>query len=91
MTMTPERWQQISDALDEAFRLSGDERAPYLAGLAEKDPELHREVESLLASHRDADTNFLKTPLSRPLLEPNLAEPSVSLLGKRIGVACRIL
>lgn len=84
--MTPERWQEISDVLDEVLRLPETERAAFLTGLAAKDPELHREVESLLESHREAETDFLKTPLSRPLLETSAMVPSAPMLGKRIGV-----
>ncbi|HLV85598.1 MAG TPA: serine/threonine-protein kinase [Candidatus Sulfotelmatobacter sp.] len=84
--MTPERWQQISEALDHALRLSPEQRHTYLAGLAQKDPELRQEVESLLASHREAETDFLNTPFSHSLLDAAQIAPSIPLLGKRVGV-----
>ncbi len=47
--MTPERWQEVKDALAAALALTGEARTAYLAQLASSDPELHREVESLIA------------------------------------------
>jgi serine/threonine protein kinase/tetratricopeptide (TPR) repeat protein len=82
--VTPERWQEVSDQLDRALRLQPRERSPYLAQLAVSDPELHREVESLLASHQEADAEFLKPPIVQGMSGPNRA-PSASMLNRRIG------
>ena len=48
--MTPDRFQQIEDLYHSAREASSDERA---ALLAQADPELRREVESLLARQND--------------------------------------
>jgi eukaryotic-like serine/threonine-protein kinase len=50
--MTPERLRQIEELYHAAREASGDERA---ALLARTDPELRREVESLLAQHAGGD------------------------------------
>jgi serine/threonine protein kinase len=83
--MTPERWQQVSDALDQALRLDEAARAPYLAKIAREDPDLKAEVESLLLSHGHADEKFLKIPAKEMLLHGDLA-PEATLLGRRLGV-----
>lgn len=82
--MTPERWQEVSDELDRALRLQPRERSPYLAQLAVSDPELHREVESLLASHQEADAEFLKSPIVQGMPDPS-GPPATIMLNRRIG------
>jgi hypothetical protein len=60
--MTPERWQQVSEALDKALHFSPAQRQDYLAEIAHSDPELSRELESLLASYQEAGAEFLNMP-----------------------------
>src|SRR6202011_3445741 len=55
--MTPERFQQIEELYHAARERTAEERA---ALLAQTDPELRREVESLLA--RRTDVEFLDRP-----------------------------
>jgi len=83
--VTPERWQSVSDELDKALRMQSSERAPYLARLAVVDPELHREVESLLASHQKATAEFLKSPIAVSFSDPESSRPSATMLNRRIG------
>ena len=59
--MNRERWEQVSEILDKALRLPPSERSVYLAQIDASDPELHREVNSLLASHEQAGSEFLNT------------------------------
>jgi eukaryotic-like serine/threonine-protein kinase len=59
--MNRERWEQVSEILDKALRLPPSERSVYLAQIAASDPELHREVNSLVASHEQAGSEFLNT------------------------------
>ena len=47
--MTPERWQQVKEILSAALDLDADERSAYLSKIEATNPELCREVESLLA------------------------------------------
>ena len=83
--MTPERWEQVSEALDKALHFSPEQRQDYLAEIAPSDPELYRELESLLASHREAGAEFLNTPALQTTqgdVEPG--QPR-TLLGRRLG------
>ena len=59
--MNRERWEQVSEILDKALRLPPSGRSVYLAQIAAGDPELHWEVNSLLASHELAGSEFLNT------------------------------
>jgi len=59
--MTPERWQQVKDVLQDALALPPAERASFLAKIGDDDPDLTREVDSLLAAHDEAGT-FIVTP-----------------------------
>ena len=55
------RWQQIEAVLDEVLDTPAHGRAALLAERTAGDPELRREVESLLAAHGEAGS-FLETP-----------------------------
>ncbi|MGC2422644.1 MAG: protein kinase [Candidatus Acidiferrales bacterium] len=57
MEVTPERWQEIKKLLAAALERTPEERTAYL-DQACAEPELRREVESLLAAHEEADTAF---------------------------------
>ena len=70
--MTPSRWQQIEELYHAALECEPGERA---ALLARADPELRREVESLLAQESGA------TPLDHPAWEG-----AASLLGSTVAV-----
>src|SRR5215475_6209617 len=61
--MTPERWKQVDQLLQEALGRDSAERAPFLAGACGDDGALRREVESLLGFHERAET-FIETPPS---------------------------
>ena len=60
--MNAERWQHVKQLLDEAIGLQVSERPAYL-DRACADADLRQEVESLLSSHEQAGTGFLKTPV----------------------------
>src|ERR1700674_3218511 len=83
--MTPERWQQVSEALDKLLHFSTTQRLDYLAEVARGDPELHRELESLLASHEEVGAEFLNTPASPTAPGEVEADPQHTLLGRRLG------
>src|ERR1700726_1341549 len=70
--MTPSRWQQIEELYQTALECKVDERATLLG---RADPELRREVESLLAQESGA------TPLDHPAWGG-----AASLLGSTIAV-----
>jgi len=61
--MTPERWQQIRDVLEEAQELEPAQRPAFLDRACSSDQSLRQEIEILLASGDEAHSNFLE---SRP-------------------------
>jgi serine/threonine protein kinase/tetratricopeptide (TPR) repeat protein len=79
-----ERWQQVRSILDNAIALPQSERSPYLDQNCADDPELRDEVESLLRSHEDAGSVFLKNPAAN--LKTALEAGTLSRIGSRIGV-----
>jgi eukaryotic-like serine/threonine-protein kinase len=79
-----ERWQQVRSILDRAIELPVSERSPYLDQNCADDPELRGEVESLIRSHEEAGSVFLKNPAAN--LKTALETGPVSRIGSRIGV-----
>jgi serine/threonine protein kinase len=82
--MTPEEWQRVRPILESALELDTARRTAYLDGAC-ADRSLRREVESLIAVHEQAGTDFLSSgPVPGFVVED---EPPFRLLpGKRIGV-----
>ena len=82
--MTPERWRQLKSAFDEALHLDPSRRPGYIDEVCASDPELRREIESMLAAHEEVREGFLDTPAAGLDAFQNLsgADPWV---GKRIG------
>jgi eukaryotic-like serine/threonine-protein kinase len=83
--MTPERWQQVSEALDKVLCSCAEERLEYLAEIAQSDPELHQELESLLASHQAAGAEFLNTPALQAVQGGDETDRQNTMLGRRLG------
>jgi len=52
--MTPERFQQISQLYHAAMACEPEERAAFIQQSCERDPDLRREVESLLIGGNSA-------------------------------------
>src|SRR5262249_17392003 len=61
--MNRERWQQIKQLLEEVIALDDGERPSFLDRVCQGDAELRRELESLLSSHRQAESGFLQQPV----------------------------
>ncbi|HXJ17149.1 MAG TPA: protein kinase, partial [Candidatus Polarisedimenticolia bacterium] len=59
--MTPERWQEAKKLLAGALERPREQRRVYL-DQACTDPDLRREVESLIAAHEQGGTSFLEQP-----------------------------
>jgi eukaryotic-like serine/threonine-protein kinase len=57
--MSTERWERTKQILEEALRLASDQRHAYLDLACGTDRELRVEVESLIASHEAAGSQFL--------------------------------
>ena len=87
--MTPERWRQINDLFHAALERPPQAREDFLTSAATGDPELAREVRSLLASH-DASGGFLEKPAYAVAADLILDERERSLAGRQIG-AYRVL
>jgi serine/threonine-protein kinase len=73
--MTNDRWQQ----LEELYHAAREDRTV----LDKADPELRREVESLLAQQKGAD--FLESPALEVAAQHFVVEPGQNLAGRRIG------
>ena len=52
--MTPERWQEITEMLNEILRIPPQQRAERLEEISLHDSELHRELVSLIVAHESA-------------------------------------
>jgi non-specific serine/threonine protein kinase/serine/threonine-protein kinase len=83
--MLPQRWDEIKEKLDAVLALEPTRRPAYLGEIAGSDPEMYRELESLIASHEKANTAFLSPP-SRPALPDQPARsPQDAMIGRRLG------
>jgi serine/threonine protein kinase len=60
--MTPQRWHQIRDVLEEAQELEPAQRSAFLDRACLSDQSLRQEVEVLLAASDDAHSTFLESP-----------------------------
>ncbi len=78
-----ERWQRVKQLLDEVIGLNAVDRSSFLERACAGDSELRREVESLLSSHEQAGTAFLKNPVVDLQAAAKASEPRS---GRRIGV-----
>jgi predicted ATPase len=57
--MSSERWERTKEILEQALQLPFQERQSYLESACGADADLRREVESLIASHEEAGSQFL--------------------------------
>jgi eukaryotic-like serine/threonine-protein kinase len=57
--MTSERWERTKQILEDGLKLAPEKRAAFLDSACNGDSELRREVESLIASHEEAGSEFL--------------------------------
>ena len=60
--MKPEPWHEIHKLLDAVLELAPDARPAFLAKACASDPDLLKEVESLLAAYEHAGSTFLEEP-----------------------------
>jgi eukaryotic-like serine/threonine-protein kinase len=80
--VTPERWRQIAALFERALEAGPADRARLLHDATAGDPDLLREVESLLAAH-DRSGAFLEEPAWG--VAADLILDGDSLVGERIG------
>ncbi len=81
--MTPERWQQIDKLFHAALERESGERAAFLAEACVGDQPLRREVESLIACHKQSES-FVEMPIG-DLAAEFFAAGRAHLVGQTIG------
>lgn len=82
--LTPERWARIERVLDEVLDVEPAERAEKVDALCERDDDLRRDVERLLAAETLRPGILDESPLEAlsELLETELGE---GFIGRRVG------
>ena len=60
--MTPDRWRRAQEVFVAATERESGSRATFLEEACRNDPELRKEVESLLSSFDAAPSGFLESP-----------------------------
>jgi non-specific serine/threonine protein kinase/serine/threonine-protein kinase len=73
--MSSERWERTKQVLEEALHLASERRLAYLDSACGTDRELRAEVESLIASHEQAGSQFLAVPAPELLLSSSQNPP----------------
>jgi hypothetical protein len=86
--MSSQRWQQLEEIFQTALDLSETDRAQFINRACGNDPELRREVETLLTRYEEAG-NLLEQPLYH---QSGIQEPASLLpiepdpmIGQRLG------
>jgi len=85
--MTPERWQQIRDALGQALELTPEQRPAFLDRHCSTDPSLRQELDKLLVAEENLAPSFLESPAVAqvaPHLIPSTTGSAVAA-GTRLG------
>ncbi len=82
--MIPARWNEVKEKLLVALEMEPAGQAAYLEELEASDPELRREVESLLRSHDQAGDDFLDSPATEHP-GPEADSRRSTMIGRRIG------
>ena len=80
--MSSERWERTKEILEQALRLVAGERQAYLESACGSDAGLRSEVESLIASHEEAGSQFLCAAAPDVL---RLATPRTLASGMKLG------
>jgi eukaryotic-like serine/threonine-protein kinase len=73
--MTPERWKQVDQLLQDALDREPSDRVVFLSKACDGDDELRREVESLLGFHERAE-NLFESPPSEVAVDLLMAKES---------------
>src|ERR1700685_1260220 len=82
--MTPERWRQVEQLYQAAVDRKQGERTAFLLEACDGDDDLHREVESLLASDQAPHSILEHHALDHPAWEGETATAGLAL-GPEIG------
>jgi serine/threonine protein kinase len=82
--MLSKRWDEIKEKLHDALELEPQQRSLYLQEIAAADAELGLELESLVAAHDKANTDFLNTPL-QALSNQQPPNQDDLMIGRQLG------
>src|SRR5688572_20469671 len=81
-SMTPDRWQKVTEVFEAALQRNAAERDGYLAEACAGDEELRREVEAMLESHNQA-SRFIEEPAMN-VAARLIKEDGASLVGQKV-------
>src|SRR5271170_3116632 len=79
-----DRWKQIERIFQGALEVKEEQRAAFLKEACRDDFDLRREVESLLAQAKTADS-FLEAPALEATANMFSAPPGQSFMGRQLG------
>jgi serine/threonine-protein kinase len=80
----PERWKQVKEVFEAVCELAPGRRGVYLDQACGSDPELRREVESILAAGEQAPA-FLDSPALVSFADALVEERPESMIGRAVG------
>jgi predicted ATPase len=80
--MSSERWERTKEILEQAVRLTPQERQAFLGAACGTDADLRRELESLIVSYEEAGSSFLGVAASEVL---QLTPPRALSSGTKLG------
>src|ERR1700731_1040083 len=80
--MSSERWERTKEILEQALCLAPEERQAYLESACGADADLRMEVESLIAAHEEAGSQFLVAAAPEVL---QLARSRALTAGTKLG------
>ena len=83
-TLTPGRLQLLQDRFEKALELDPDQIPSYVASVSQEDPELARQLESLLQAHAEVGAD-LERPEPAAVAEA-VAQTDDRWIGARVGV-----
>src|SRR5689334_19387951 len=77
--MTPQRWKELDNLLDQALDLPASERAGFIAAVSARDPQTGRELAALLSAHDSK--SFLEKSAVQIAAGELTADPSALIAG----------
>src|SRR5215467_13142671 len=83
--MSTEKWERTKQILEEALRLTSSQQHAYLDLACGADNALRAEVESLIASHQEAGSQFLAAPAPEVLQHKTSSQPGMMPLSQVFG------
>src|SRR5712691_8185398 len=84
MSKSQPSWQRVTELFEQALERPREERAEFLKSACAGDPDLLRELESLLAQH-DAESGFLESPAVAAVADQIADDAQHLPIGKQLG------